>query len=85
MSDFAEFDNETFVNESRANFTNSHLVFGHSTYNERADHTRESAHSIRNTHQYAGVPRSNVQVVDIKTFKRDRIREEIRNIGIHLF
>lgn len=61
--------------ENEDNFEISHLIFGHSTYNERADHSRKCAHSIRNTHQYAGIPWRNVQVVDIKTLERGRIKK----------
>lgn len=73
--------------ENADNFKISHLIFGHSTYNQRADHSRKCADSIRNTHQYAGIPWRNVQVVDIKTLERGRIKKKkkIRNIGKHLF
>lgn len=62
--------------ENADNFKISHLIFGHSTYNQRADHSRKCADSIRNTHQYAGIPWRNVQVVDIKTLERGRIKKK---------
>lgn len=62
--------------ENEDNFKISHLIFSHSTYNERADHSRKCAHSIRNTHQYAGIPWRNVQVVDIKTLEGGRIKKK---------
>jgi len=68
------------------NFRISHLIFGHSSNNERADHTRKCAHSIRNAHQDAGIPWRNVQVVDIKTLERSRIeKKKFRTMGRHLF
>lgn len=73
--------------ENEDNFEISHLIFGHSTYNERADHSRKCAHSIRNTHQYAGIPWRNVQVVDIKTLERGRIKKRNSEIlgNIYIF
>lgn len=48
----------------------SHLMFGHSTDYEWANHPRKGAHTVGDTHKYASVARRNVQVVDIETLRR---------------
>ncbi len=40
----------------------------HGTNYKRANHTRQSAHTVGNTHEDASIARCNIQVVDIETF-----------------
>lgn len=41
----------------------------HGTNYKWANHTRQGAHTVGDTHEDAGVARSNVQMVDIKALQ----------------
>lgn len=45
----------------------THLVLRHGPHNKRADHPGQGAHAVGDSHQDAGVARSDVQVVHVKT------------------
>lgn len=45
----------------------SHLVLRHGTNYKWANHPRQGAHTIGDTHEYASIAWCNVQVVDIET------------------
>lgn len=47
-------------------------MLGHGADNEGTDHSRQGSHSVGDPHENAGVARSDVQVVDIKTYGRAR-------------
>lgn len=47
--------------------TSSHLMLRHGTNYKWANHTRQSAHTIGDTHEDTSIARCNVQVVDIET------------------
>ncbi len=44
-----------------------YLVFSQGSNNQRTNHSRQRSHPVRNAHQDAGIARSNVQMIDIKT------------------
>lgn len=44
----------------------THLVFGHGTHDEGANHAWEGSHTIGDAHEDTGIPGRNVQVVHIK-------------------
>lgn len=46
-----------------------HLIFCQGSNNQRAHHPRKCSYAVRNAHQDAGIARSNIQMVDIKTWK----------------
>lgn len=48
----------------------SHLMFRHGTNYERANHTRQSAHTVRDTHQDTSISWCNVKVIDIETLRK---------------
>lgn len=43
------------------------LMLRHSTNYKWANHPRQGAHTVGDTHEDAGIARRNVQVVDIET------------------
>lgn len=55
-------------NEIRAE-TCPHLMLCHGTNYKWANHTRQGAHTVGDTHEDAGIARSNVQMVDIKALQ----------------
>lgn len=48
----------------------THFVFSQSSNNQGTNHARKRPHPVRNAHQDAGIARSNVQMIDIKTWQQ---------------
>lgn len=57
----------------------THLVLRHGSHNKRADHPGQGAHAVGDSHQDAGVARSDVQVVHVETCRdrSDRANERV--------
>lgn len=54
----------------RVYFISSHLVLRHGTNYKWANHTRQSAHTVGDTHEDTSIAWCNVQMVDIETLWR---------------
>lgn len=59
----------------------THLVLCHGSHNKRADHSRQGAHTVGNSHQDAGITRSDVKVVHVETCRDRRERASGQSVN----
>lgn len=59
--------NATHVKNYIMDNCHTHFVFSQSSDNQGTNHARKRPHPVRNAHQDAGIARSDIQMIDIKT------------------